>query len=306
MLNTSNFLALIGGGNKPKYTKNKVVIWDDYENEVISEIKILNPIINFKLKKDLLFIICQKKIYIFDFNTYDLIEKIDTGDNVRGLFAINNNPDFTIMAYPAIKDLNKISLKKIKEEKPYSYILNDENIGFLTINYDGNLIAVANDKGTLVKIYNCKNGELLKEFERGRSKVEYIFVCFDNKNKFMAISSNKGTIHIFSMKGIFEKIKENDNTINEKNNKNNINESNQKNDELILPDNDKSFFGNTEKGFAKVKTNSKTKNICSFVGKNMIIVISYDNKYYQAEIDIQKGGNCKIIEEKNLNNLIKK
>lgn len=34
----------------------------------------------------------------------------------------------------------------------------------------------------------------------------------------------------------------------------------------------------------------------------MISVITFDNKYYLAEIDLKNGGNCKKIEEKDLEN----
>ena len=55
------------------------------------------------------------------------------------------------MAYPTIKDLNKVSIKNFKSNK---------NI-----------------------------------------------ICFDNDTKFMAVSSNKGTIHIFSLKSTIQKLK---------------------------------------------------------------------------------------------------
>ena len=64
MFYQSNFLALMGGGRIPKYNKNKLIIWDDCESKVISEIKFASSILNFKLKKDLILI---SSIYYFTF-----------------------------------------------------------------------------------------------------------------------------------------------------------------------------------------------------------------------------------------------
>ena len=51
MLYRSNLLALIGGGEIPKYDDNKVIIWDDYYAKIICEIKLSSPLKNVKLKK---------------------------------------------------------------------------------------------------------------------------------------------------------------------------------------------------------------------------------------------------------------
>ena len=351
MLYKSNFLALLGGGKLPKYNNNKVVIWDDYENRAISELKFITPVINIKLKKDYLFIICRKRIYVFNFNTYDIIEIIDTGDNPKGLIAINNEPNFTIMAYPSIKDLNKVSIKNFKSKKNITFIAQDDNISFMAINNEGTIIATSNENGNFVKIHSCIDGTFINQFKRGRDNVDYIYICFDNETKFMAVSSNKGTIHIFSMKSTIQKLKQleekkqkenKENRENKENEKikieinekgsedkieklkeeeeedekdddylfikekkkeeeniNIINEKKQKEKDEVLPNNSKSLFRQNEIGFAKFKIKPQ-KNICTFVDNDLLIVISYDNKYYQAEIDKKKGGICKLKEEKNL------
>ena len=206
----------------------------------------------------------------------------------------------------------------------------------MSINYDGTLIATANEKGTIVRINSTIDGTLLKEFKRGHDKVDYLYICFDNDNKFIAVSSNKGTIHIFSLKTILKKLNEIENMKKEKDKNNNINEikNKEKNEEkkeneyeyeeiedflkvkvdnkdnnIInetnkkskkkedeLPDNSKSFFG-SEKDFARFKI-KPLKNVCTFLRNNLLIVVSFDNKYYQAEIDMVKGGLCKLLAEK--------
>ena len=390
MLYKSNFLALIGGGKIPKYNNNKAVIWDDHEKKVISELKFITPVINVKIKKDLLFIICHKRIFVFNFNTYDIIETIDTCDNKKGLIAINNAPDFTVLVYPGLKD-NKVTIHDFKQKKKQSIIAQDDKVSYMAINYDGTLLATSNEKGNIIRIHNCLDGSFLKEFKRGSGKVDYIYICFDNDNKFMAVSSNKGTIHIFSMGSTIKKLKDlekNENKdekkIDKKNQKENeikdenkddkkneekneikdenkvnffLSEKNGENDEnkderkekdedkdkenkinegienneneininIIndekgenknleneidgsdLPKNSKTCLGfiglsKTEKSFAQFKIKNPCKNICSFIGKNMISVITFDNKYYLAEIDLKNGGNCKKIEEKDLEN----
>ena len=56
--------------------KNKVVIWDDFEKKNRTEITFNNNNIikNIKLRKDMLVVVLEDKIFVFNFETLKLIE----------------------------------------------------------------------------------------------------------------------------------------------------------------------------------------------------------------------------------------
>ena len=37
MLNISNILAFVGGGDYPKFSPNKIIIWDDHQGKIVSQ-----------------------------------------------------------------------------------------------------------------------------------------------------------------------------------------------------------------------------------------------------------------------------
>ena len=203
MIENSNFLALMGGGKIPRYDKKKVVIYDDNLNKEICELKFANEIKLVKYKKNYLFIVGQIRIFIFDFDTYENICEIDTGDNTKELIAINKNQEPSLIAYPAegSENKNKISIKDYlnKDKQIKTFKLQDDSVSKISFNNDGRLIASASEFGRIIRIHNCEDGLLLMEFNRGREKAKINTICFDDDTKFMAVSSSRGTIHIFSM-----------------------------------------------------------------------------------------------------------
>ena len=78
--------------------------------------------------------------------------------------------------------------------KPY-----DNNISYISINSNGTLISISSNEGRLIRIFTILKGEFIEEFRRGKEKAEIDFICFDPFNNFMGVSSDRGTIHIWSL-----------------------------------------------------------------------------------------------------------
>jgi len=70
----------------------------------------------------------------------------------------------------------------------------------MTLNSEGNLLATASEKGTLVRLFDTDTGTVLQELRRGTDQAEIFCLAFDPVSKYIACSSDKGTIHIFTIK----------------------------------------------------------------------------------------------------------
>ena len=84
------------------------------------------------------------------------------------------------MVYLTIKDINKVSIKNFKLNKNITFISQDNNISFMTINNEGTIIATSNEKGNLIKI--CIDGTFINAFQRGMKKVYYIYILNQEKS----------------------------------------------------------------------------------------------------------------------------
>ena len=94
-----------------KFPENKLIIWDDNKKEIIKELRLISKIRIVKIIKDVLFIVNDIKIYIFNFLTFDLYTsfEINTYKKEHISFSVNSNIK---IAY--LKSSNIIHIKHIK------------------------------------------------------------------------------------------------------------------------------------------------------------------------------------------------
>ena len=263
----SNFLALVGGGKIPKYVNKKVVIYNDLDDSIESEYKFANPVLNVKFKKDFIFIVCEKKIYVFNVENSQNIDTFDTINNKRGIIAVNGSKDKTIMAHPIQfedePDKGYVGVKNYKTNKYFPLLVHEEPISYMEMDYKGLLLATVNEKGTFIRIHNLGDKTLVYELKRGKDKAIVNYIAFDIDYNYVGVTSNKGTIHVWKLDDIIEK----------------------KNKEISVK---KINNYKSELSFAKIK-NTKQNCIFCFRPDDQIIIVSPDEKLYLVKIN-KKGG----------------
>jgi hypothetical protein len=94
----TNILALVGGGDKPKFATNKVFLWDDISFKCIGELSFKTVVKAVKLTKDKIVVVLETRTYIYNFDDLRLIDAIETCPNPKGLVALNPDPENAVLA----------------------------------------------------------------------------------------------------------------------------------------------------------------------------------------------------------------
>ena len=299
MMYKTNIFGLVGGGKNPKYTPNKVVLWDDYQTKVLNEFKLTSSVKNLKIKKDKIIIVCEQRIYVYSTDKYKLIETIETSKNETGVIGINTEQNFTVMGFPIIPE-GFIKVKYYENSQEVDINAHNGVIHYISINSDGTLVATASNKGHIIRVFCIATGQFLEEYRRGKEKALISNITFDEYSSWMGVCSERGAIHIFSMGNVWQMVKESG-------------EERKKvpKDEEELPKNESSVFRklpnfltggafDADRAFSKVKVEEQPA-ICAIYPNYDIIIVTSSGKLYQSKLNPKKGGHCQILKVEDLN-----
>ncbi|VDL83495.1 unnamed protein product [Nippostrongylus brasiliensis] len=142
------------------------MVWDDKLQELVLEVTVAGgPILNVFLSYSKLIVFQDRRIHVFQFpSPCKLIRTVEIRYNPTGLAAIG----FTQLA----------------------------------LNNQTTLLATGSTQGTVIRIFdaNAPSSRLLMEFRRGADPCNLHCLQFSACSSFLAVSSDKGTIHIFAVR----------------------------------------------------------------------------------------------------------
>jgi autophagy-related protein 18 len=59
------------------------------------------------------------------------------------------------------------------------------------------VLATASDKGTVIRVFGCPDGEKLYQFRRGSYPARITSLAFNHSAEFLAVGSDTETVHVF-------------------------------------------------------------------------------------------------------------
>ena len=273
------------------------MLWDDHQQKCIGELSFKDTVKAVRLRKDKVIVVLETRIYVYNFSDLKLIDALETIENPKGLCSVSYAPEKTFLAcLEKEKGTVRVNVyDDIEIEETRLIEAHNSSVSCITLNFEGTLLATASDKGTIIRLFNPLTGESLQELRRGADKAEIYSISIDVESKWLGCTSDKGTVHIFSLSKLeLKHLKKDD----EEEDKTEGETKKPKNNKHVLRFMKKfSKYFDSEWSFAKFRvTDSRT--ICAFTKDENLVVISADGTYYLARLDTKNGGECKKIEEK--------
>jgi WD40 repeat protein len=198
MLFRCNILALVGGGKNPRWTKNKVNIWDDNQKKCIGELSFRNDVKAVKLRRDCVIVVLETKVYVYNFIDLKLRDHIETFPNPDGLCAISYISGNYVLACPSLQK-GHVLVQRYDAQQSYIIPAHDSCLANIALSFEGHRLVTASEKGTIIRVFNINTQNLVHQFRRGADSTKIHHLSFDSEAQWILCTSEKGTIHIFRL-----------------------------------------------------------------------------------------------------------
>jgi len=202
MLFRCNLLALVGGGVRPRYPPNKVMIWDDHRGRTIGELSFRQPVLAVKLRRDRVAVALQDRVYLYNFSDLTLLDQIPTVKNMLGLICLS--PDTAgagaVLACPSINK-GGVRVELYACRKTQLIDAHESALAALALSVDGSCLATASEKGTVIRVFTtCDgDGQLVHELRRGVERAVITCLTFSLDKMWLGACSDRGTAHVFGL-----------------------------------------------------------------------------------------------------------
>ncbi|RHY14945.1 hypothetical protein DYB28_001412, partial [Aphanomyces astaci] len=184
MLFSSSLIVLVGAGEQPAFSPRRLRVWNTKTSAAICDLNFVTAVLGVQLNRQRLVVVLEKKIYIFDINSMQVLNTLDTSSNPKALCVLSP-ADNGYLAFPAGGVAGEIVL--------YDAI----NLSVLN--------AVQAHRGMPVALAMNATGTFGKKratFRRGSYPATIYSVAFNPTSTLLCCSSDTGTVHIFSLTGL--------------------------------------------------------------------------------------------------------
>ena len=230
------------------------------------------------MSRESIAVVLEDRIYVYQLVDLVMKDAIETAPNPDGICVLKNQ----VLICPDQKQ-GTVRINQYERNLVNTVEAHEGAIQCLALNDDSSLMATASDRGTLIRIFDTANGNKVQEVRRGADPARIFSIAFDTKSERLAVTSDKGTCHVYYTNSEEGKSDKKENT----------------KGWLGFLSPAVSYFG-SEWSFASFKfdeSGAPAPTHCAFRGDDKLVLVSENGKYWKLTIEKDE---LKLAEETEL------
>jgi len=152
------------------------------------------------LRRDIIAMVCEYAIYVYTCDKLRVILHLTTNANAQGLCVLAAASDPWILCCPG-QSTGAVRVQVGQDDRAtHVFSAHQTGLAALALNASGSLVATASETGTVVKVFQTSNGQLLYRLRRSaRQTVSISSLVFRPDDRFLGVASASSTVHIFKL-----------------------------------------------------------------------------------------------------------
>eukprot|EP00240_Pyramimonas_obovata_P004118 CAMPEP_0118931720 /NCGR_PEP_ID=MMETSP1169-20130426/7962_1 /TAXON_ID=36882 /ORGANISM="Pyramimonas obovata, Strain CCMP722" /LENGTH=343 /DNA_ID=CAMNT_0006874253 /DNA_START=371 /DNA_END=1398 /DNA_ORIENTATION=+ len=176
---------------------------NSYNNSVVANLPFSSSVIAVKLNRKRLVVILERRVFIHDLNTLELLDTLETAPNPKGICALSTDNAHHYLALPATADSGSILVHDCDKLTALCELRAHRSpLALLAFSSDGTFLASASEKGTIIRVHNLPQASKVFMFRRGSYPTTIHSLCFSPpciQPPLLSASSSTGTVHVFCL-----------------------------------------------------------------------------------------------------------
>ncbi|XP_071909073.1 autophagy-related protein 18b isoform X3 [Coffea arabica] len=203
MLFSTSLLSIVGAGEQPSLSPRRLCLFNTKTGAALRELNFLTSILAVRMNKKRLVVVLLEKTYIYDINSLQILDTIDTVPNLKGLCAFSPSLDGSFLAFPASITKGSVLVYNVMELQSHCEIdAHRSPLAAMVLSSNGMYIATASEQGTIIRVHLVSDATKSYSFRRGTYPSNIFSLSFSPSTELPDIllaSSSSGSVHVFSL-----------------------------------------------------------------------------------------------------------
>lgn len=193
---STQILMLVGSSNNSRYPPTKVYVWDEYQADMKGEVRFRSEVKNVLVRREKFVVILEQITYVYTWSPLQPVDSINTTPNESGVGAISIDKDKFVLLTLDLTP-GHVRVENYYLGTTQRGFMHENPITCLALHPSGTHAASASEQGTIIRVFDPVNLNVLYELRRGSTTASVSSIAFSPLATFLLVTSSRMTVHVW-------------------------------------------------------------------------------------------------------------